>query len=63
MGGGGVFLHHASGCYSGLDLLTWILKIPAVVLCLKEMAYQHTWLKKSTQIKLEPGICPIYELL
>lgn len=53
------FWHHTSGCYSGLDLLTWILKIPAAVLCLKEMAYQHTWLKKkSTKIKLETGIYP-----
>ena len=44
------FWHHASGSYSGLDLLTWILKILAAVLCFKETAYQHTWLKKAARL-------------
>lgn len=45
-----LLLHHASGCYSGLDLLTWILYIPAAVLCFKEIAYQNTWLKKAERL-------------
>lgn len=39
-----LLLHYTFGVNSGSDLLTWILKIPTAVSCLKEMAYKHTWL-------------------